>query len=218
MHQAIKRCLILGTGGHCRSLLSIVQETLDVQYCVEGIIDTQPFREGELILGVPVIGSTDDLQSYFKEGISNLFIALGDNSQRKHFYDLVKQIGFNLPNIVAADAYVSASSVMGDANLVCHRVHVGPMARIGNGNILNSSAILEHESSVGDFCHLAPASTVSGRSHIGNLVFLGVNATVIDKISVCDGVVVGAGAVVVKDISCQDTTYVGVPARKVQLR
>lgn len=215
MHQTIKRCLILGAGGHCRSLLSILQETLDEEYRVEGILDTQSFREGELILGVPVIGSTDNLQSYIKDGINNLFLALGDNEQRKYYYDIVKQIGFNLPNIIADDAYVAASSVLGDANLICHSAHIGPMARVGNGNILNSGAILEHESSVGDFCHLAPASAVSGRSHINDFVFLGVNATVIDKINVCERVIIGAGAVVVKDIIFPNATYVGVPARKI---
>lgn len=218
MITAKKSCLIIGAGGHCRSLLAIAEEIVDGEFSIKGILDTRPVSKEELILGVPVIGSTDDLNSYFQDGITDLFIALGDNTQRMHYYDLAKRIGFNLPNLIAVDAYVSASSIIGDANLICRRAHVGPMAQIGNGNILNSSAILEHESSIGDFCHLAPASTVSGRSHIGDLVFLGVNATVIDKINVCDRVVVGAGAVVVRDITVSDATYVGVPAKEIHIK
>lgn len=211
----MKKCIILGAGGHCRALLSILQEQHREEYIIHGIVDTQPVTGDESILGVRVIGSVNDLGNYFNCGVKFLFLAIGDNTQRAEYYSKAKTIGFALPNLIANGAYIAPSAVMGDGNLLCHRTHLGPMSRIGNANILNTGSILEHESTLGDFCHLAPTAVISGRTHLKNLVFLGVNATVIDKVNVCSNVMIGAGAVVVKDIIEEDATYVGVPAKKV---
>lgn len=213
MNMENKGCLILGAGGHCRAVLSIIQEPGNRVYSIEGILDTGSVRGNESILGVNVIGSADDLEDFFGRGTKCLFLAIGDNAYRRHYYQKAKKIGYALPNIFAHGSYIAPTASLGDGNLVCHRVHVGPMSRVGNGNILNTGSILEHESTIGDFCHLGPSSVVSGRSHLGNSVFLGVSATVIDKINVCDDVTIGAGAVVVKDISIPNKTYVGVPAK-----
>jgi sugar O-acyltransferase (sialic acid O-acetyltransferase NeuD family) len=212
----MKKCLVLGAGGHCRALLSILQEKCNYEYQLQGIVDTQPVSGDESILGVKIIGSVNDLSSYFSTGIIALFLAIGDNHQRALFYNKAKKIGFELPNLIAGDAHITPTALLGDGNLVCHGTHMGPMSRIGNGNILNTGSILEHESTIADFCHIAPSAVISGRSHLGSFVFLGVNATVIDKITVCDNVTIGAGAVVVQDLNCQNATYVGVPARKLK--
>lgn len=213
-----KRCLVLGAGGHCRALTSIVQEPDNRCYSVVGILDAEPVKGKESILGVDVIGSADDLEDCFNRGIRFLFLAIGDNARRLYYYQAAKRIGYELPNVFAQGAYIAPSASMGDSNLICHRAHLGPMSRIGSGNILNTGSILEHESTIGDFCHLAPSSVVSGRSHLGSQVFLGVNATVIDKINVCNSVTIGAGAVVVTDIAVPDGTFVGVPAKELVKR
>jgi sugar O-acyltransferase (sialic acid O-acetyltransferase NeuD family) len=211
-----KKGIILGAGGHCRILLSILLEPANRDYFIEGILDTQQVTANESILDVKIIGTVDKLGDFFNEGIKVLFLALGDNQQRARYYQLAKTIGYELPNLVADGAYIAPTATIGEGNLLCHRSHMGPMSRIGNANILNTGSILEHESTIGDFCHLAPSAVVSGRSHIGNNVFLGVNSTVIDKINICDKVTVGAGAVVVKDITGPEETYVGVPAKRLK--
>ena len=211
----MKKCLILGSGGHCRSLLSILQEKTN-DYRIAGIVDTQAVTVEEIILGVRVIGAVDELSFYRSKGITSLFLAIGDNKKRAQYYNQAEDIGFELPNLIADTAHIEQSAMMGQGNLVCQHAHLGPMSRIGNGNIINTGAILEHESTVGDFSHLAPSSVISGRSRLGNFVFLGVNATVLDKITICNSVMIGGGAVITRSISEAESTYVGVPARKVE--
>ncbi|NMB64651.1 MAG: hypothetical protein GYA16_07255 [Spirochaetes bacterium] len=94
-------------------------------------------------------------------------------------------------------------------------MHIGPFCKIGDNNIINNGAIIDHEVSIGNHCHLAPNSTISGRTLIGDYVFLGVGATIIDKLKVCSNVTIGAGAVVTKDIT-EPGTYVGVPAVRIK--
>jgi len=141
----MKKCLVLGAGGHCRSLLSILLEKCNCEYQLQGIVDTQPVNGDESILGIKVVGSVNDLASYFNNGATALFLAIGDNRLRGQYYKKAKEIGFELPNLIAGDAYIAQTALLGDCNLICHRTHLGPMSRIGNANILNTGSILEHE-------------------------------------------------------------------------
>lgn len=212
-----ERALILGAGGHCRAVIGVLASCAGpVRYRVEGVVDTDPPRKGEQIMGVPVLGGMDDLPGLLEQGIRSLFIAIGDNARRAECFRQVREIGFSLPTVIAANAWVDPAASYGEGNLICHRAHLGPLSSIGDGNIINTGAILEHESSLGSFCHMAPASVVSGRTRLGDHVFLGVNATVIDRVTLGSRLMIGAGAVVTRDISEDGGTYVGVPARRLE--
>lgn len=206
----MKRSVVIGCGGHARVLLSLLSEQLD--YSIEGIIDTAAPRAGEVIMGIPVIGSVSDLPQLKDAGISNLFLALGDNESRRTWFEQTAAMGFLHPNLISGQAMVDPTASLGCANVICARAFIGPLAAIGNNNLINTASIVEHEAIVGNHSHLAPSSVVCGRTKIGDEVFLGANATVIDRISVASNVVIGAGATVVKPIDKQGI-YTGTPAR-----
>ena len=99
-------------------------------------------------------------------------------------------------------------------HFVAHHAHVGPMASIGRGVVINTAAVVDHESQIGDFTHISVHATVAGRCSIGSLVFLGAGAIVIDRVRIADGVTIGAGATVIDDIT-EAGVYVGSPARRI---
>ena len=99
-------------------------------------------------------------------------------------------------------------------NIICPLTYLGPESSVGVNNLVNTRAVLEHESTLAGHCHMAPGSIVCGRSHVGEMVMLGASATVIDKVNVAAGTQVGAGAVVVRDIDKPSGVFVGVPARR----
>ena len=211
-----ERCLVAGTGGHARVVLSVLFENVNkATYVAEGLIDLSDVRRDEHILGVPVIGSIDDLDTYFASGIRTLFLAIGDNNMRMKFYKIGKGIGYQLPSLVSEFAYISPSASMGAGNVVCAHAYLGPDSSIGENNLINTGSILEHESSLQSHCHMSPGSIVCGRSHIDELVMLGASATVIDSMNVAAGTHIGAGGVVVESISRPSGLYVGAPARRV---
>jgi sugar O-acyltransferase (sialic acid O-acetyltransferase NeuD family) len=212
---SLPKCLVIGSGGHARTLVSILLE--NNEYAVVGILETRNLRPSERILGISVIGHADLLEPCFREGVTTAFLALGDNGERATWFKTAKAIGYDLPNLISRSAYIGPGVCIGEGNQICHRAHLGPLVSIGCGNLINTGAILEHETVVADFCHLAPASLVAGRCRIGSQVFIGASACVIDRITIGDRNIIGAGGVVVRGIGADSAPCVGVPAKPLLL-
>jgi sugar O-acyltransferase (sialic acid O-acetyltransferase NeuD family) len=204
-----KQAIVIGAGGNSRVILSILK-TLNT-HNILGILDLRDNNSGEIILGIPVIGSIDNIKDFDKNS-HEIFLAIGDNSMRRSIFKRLKRYNFSFPNLVSKYAIVDANSKMGEANIICPRVFVGPSSIIGDNNLINTGAIIEHEACIKNHCHLAPLSVVAGRSFINNECFIGASATIIDKISLSEKIVVGAGSTVINDISISGT-YVGSPVK-----
>ena len=79
---------------------------------------------------------------------------------------------------------------------------------------MNHYAVIDHDSSVGDFCHIAPHVSLGGGVKVGQGVLIGAGAIVLPGIKIADYVVVGAGSIVTHDIA-SGITVMGNPARAV---
>lgn len=212
--MATEKCIVVGAGGHCRVVLSLLKEPGNVSFSPVGILDLNGPGGDERILDVPVVGNVKDLNAHFTEGMNIAFLAIGDNYEREKYYELALSAGFKVPNLISANAYVASSVSLGGGNVISPFAHIGPSVVVGDNNIINTHANIEHEGVVGNHCHLAPSSAVSGRSSIGDRVFLGLGAKVIDNIKIASDTIIGAGGVVVENIDQAGETYVGLPARK----
>ena len=207
----MQQLIVIGSGGHSRAVLSTIK-LLD-SFSLVGIIDINFSDPGECILGIPVLGGLDYLNSLSSESLS-LFLAIGDNSMRHRvFLDLPCQ-NFSFPSIVHPSSIVSSSASFGCGNFIAPNSHLGPEARVGDFSIINTASNVEHEAHVGDFCHLAPNSLVCGRSRIGSSVFCGAGSTIIENISIANSTYLAAGTVLVHSILTSGLRYKGIPGKK----
>jgi sugar O-acyltransferase (sialic acid O-acetyltransferase NeuD family) len=209
----MKDCVIIGAGGHARSILSLLKTTQTFNPII--IIDLNFSGREEKIFEVPVVGIENNLIKDLKQlGHDYLFLAIGENSHRQKLFMMLKETGFYFPNLIANSSILKQEMIIGTGNVICEKAYIGPKVKIGNNNIFNTSCLVEHECEIGNHSHIAPNCAISGRTKMGDNVFMGISSTVIDKISICSDVIVGAGGVVVKDISVPGT-YVGVPVKRV---
>jgi UDP-N-acetylbacillosamine N-acetyltransferase len=141
-------------------------------------------------------------------------ISYGELNIRTKVFTELKNKGLKIGNCIANDAIIYNNQILsGLNNQIFDHTYIGPGTVIGNNNIINTGAIIEHEVSIKDNNHIAPGSVICGRVKIGSFVFAGANSVIRDKLSICDNVTIGAGSVVVKDIS-EPGVYVGNPVRK----
>lgn len=205
--------ILIGGGGHCKSVIDSISKSKD--FNIIGILDL-PDKVGEEILGVKIIGTDDQLEYYFKNGVKYAFLtagSIGDVSLRRKLYTVALDIGYIFPSIIDSTAIISDSVKIGYGSFIGKGVIINSNTIIGNNCIVNTGVIIEHDCYIGDFCHIAPGSTLSGGVNIGENSHVGTNSTIIQNINIGENTVIGAGSVVIRDIRNNRRAY-GNPCRE----
>jgi UDP-N-acetylbacillosamine N-acetyltransferase len=200
-----KRVDVIGAGGHCRSVIALLERC---EYGVEGVYD-ESYSEGtqELIGGAKLRGARPDKQR-------QVVLAIGSNARRARMAEEYRDV-LLVPSVIHPTAIREKDVTIGSHNLIMAGVIMNAEVQIGSNNIINTGAILEHETVIGDHNHISVGARLCGRVRIGSHCFVCAGAVIIDQISVCDHVTIGAGAVVIRNIT-EPGTYAGNPARRIK--
>jgi sugar O-acyltransferase (sialic acid O-acetyltransferase NeuD family) len=202
----MKRISIIGSGGHTRSLINL----LESGFIIDGIYDdTYDVNNKEMINGYHLVGKTNAITED-----NTLVISAGDCEKRAFFYKKYKSQVLK-KNLVHLTSKIEKWATIGEANQLFANTYLNSYVKIGDNNIINTGAIIEHETHIGNHNHISVKSVLCGRVIIGNKCFIGAGAIVINNISICDNVTIGAGSVVIGDIY-KPGVYVGNPAMMIK--
>ena len=204
--------ILIGGGGHCLSCIEVIESMSEFQ--IAGIIDSKS-KIGDEILGYKIIGCDDDLR-ILRNKYDYALISIGQMESvtiRKKLFNLLKELGYILPVIMASTAYVSRNSVIGEGSIVMHQSIVNSLSRIGKNCIINTRALIEHGTIVGDFCHISTNAVLNGNVSVGDECFIGSNTTFANGLSVVSDVFIGANSLITKNIKFPGV-YIGSPAKK----
>lgn len=211
--DAGKRLLLLGGGGHCRSILDcIISNGLYEQI---GIVD---FDKTASALGVSVVGTDDDLPQLLMDGWTDAFISvgsIGSTGLRRKLYDMVKQIGFSVPSVIDPTATISRDVIVDEGVFIGKGAIVNTGSRIGICAVVNTGAVIEHDCKIGAFAHVSPGTTLCGQVTVGDDAHVGAGSVVRQGIKIGASSMIGIGSVVVKDIPDNVKAY-GNPCRVVE--
>jgi sugar O-acyltransferase (sialic acid O-acetyltransferase NeuD family) len=205
------KLLLVGGGGHCRSVIDSIDRT---QYTDIVIVDTDK-NIGKTILSIPIVGTDDDIHSLYGKGYTQAFITIGSvgsPGKRIKLYNRLKKIGFLFPTIIDATAIISRSCLIGEGVFIGKAAILNANVKIGGFSIINTGAIIDHDCVIGQFVHIAPGINMSGGICIGDNTHVGTGSTLIQSISIGKNTIIGAGSVVVSDIE-ENVTAFGVPCR-----
>lgn len=205
--------IIIGAGGHCRVVLSILHSYKN--FNVIGIADRDSKNIGEEISGSVIKYSWNDFTEIYEKGTQYAVIAIGDNNERRECFHRLSSIGFKMPTIVHPSAIIEKDAVLENGCVICMGVKIGTQVTIGKNGIVYTGSIIDHEAKIGDHVFIAPGCNIAGRVTIGDSSFVGIGSTIKEKIAVGKNTVIGAGSVVINDIG-DDTTVAGVPAKTLE--
>lgn len=207
-----KKILIIGArlDGHAGVLLDVISQI--GTYEIIGFLDSTPGLQGKSIFEIPVLGSTDNLET-ISIPADCVHIAIGDNLARGNIYNILCKRGIEVETIIHPTAHVSCKAQVGAGSFIGAGAIINNGARVGNVSIINTGAVVEHDNLLGFAVHVAPGATTAGRVTIGDYVFVGAGATVLPDISIGSGALIGAGSTVVHDVSDTETV-IGYAARQ----
>jgi sugar O-acyltransferase (sialic acid O-acetyltransferase NeuD family) len=208
-----KRLLLVGGGGHCRSVLDSLL-TLGIYEAIS-IVDPDPTASAQ---GIGVVGVDADLPRLRTQGWTHAFVtvgSVGNTRLRRKLYQIIVDCGYSVPTVVDRSAVLARDVRLSEGVFVGKRAVLNAGSQIGMGAIVNTGAIVEHDCVVGDFAHISPGAVLCGGVQVGDDAHIGAGAVLRQGISVGKRALIGAGSVVVRDMP-EDVTAYGVPCREVE--
>ncbi len=207
MSRKIKKNIVIGSGGHARSLISILLLNKNSNIKIKSF---KKIDKNERIYNhkLEKLNPSKDLNKN-----CNYYLAVGDIKLRNKYYRLLKKRNRSLPNIISKSVNFSKSIRIGNGNFFGENIFIGPFTKIGSNNIINTSCSVDHECDIGDNCNISPGVIIAGRVKMGNNIFIGMGACIADNTKIVSNVIIGANSFVNKSI-LKPGTYFGSPLRK----
>jgi sugar O-acyltransferase (sialic acid O-acetyltransferase NeuD family) len=186
---------------------------------VQGIIDSNVKKKGNLFYGIEIIG---DIENFKKNNISNgtfFCISLSELNfnARMRVHNEFEKIGYSPISIISDDADISNSASVDTGSIIFPDCRINAQARIGKCVTIYTGSLIEHDCVISDNVEISPRCVLAGGVEIGEKAFIGINATILPFVKVGKNSVIGAGAVVTKDID-DNVIVVGNPARILKYR
>lgn len=204
----MKSIVIWGCGGFAREVAMLAEQ---VGLEVIAFLDERPEMKGEVIDGIRVAGTLDDIRD-LRSSVSIVSAGVGNPALKQRFAAATEEAGFrHCEPIVHPHVYVSRHSSIGPGSVVCAGVVLTVNVRIGSHVIVNLCSTIGHDVRIGDFATISPGVNISGNVELEERTYLGTNAAVRERVRVGAGSVIGGGAFVRDDVPA-NSLYAGVPA------
>ncbi len=211
--KAKPKILVLGAGSQAKVIADILQirDEFELVGYVELGLDLQ--RIGQSILGAPILGSLQELETIQKKtGADMAALGIGNNYKREELYQSADRLGLELPALIHPSATISPSAQIGKGSVIAAQACVGVEAQIGRGCIINTAASVDHDCQLGSFVHIAVGVHLAGIVEVGDYVLFGAGSTAIPQSKIGKASTIGAGAAVIGEIP-EHSLALGVPAR-----
>lgn len=213
MGNSKKEIIIIGGGGHTRVVIGLLQAS---GANVKGILTRKESLIGKDILGVPVLGSDEDITldpatTRIVNAVGNRVTSAGPGLEaRIGVYLRYKAHGFSFLDLVHKQAILMPHVTLGEGVQLMPGAVLQTGVTVGENTIINTSASIDHDAVIYPHCHIAPGAIICGDAVVGEGTHIGAGAVIIQGVRVGCNVVIGAGAVVNRNVP--DNAVVRPPA------
>ncbi|WMS94903.1 acetyltransferase [Pseudoalteromonas sp. HL-AS2] len=204
-----KNLAIVGASGHGKVIADIAEQ---LGYTVNFYDDAYPSKKniehwaihGTCANLIALNNTTTTLNN-------DVVVAIGNNEIRQQKIQLLQQSNFNIITLIHPTAVISQYAAIAAGTVVFAGAAINAFAKVGVGCIINTAAVVEHDSIIGDFTHICPNAALAGGVSVGAKCWVGIGSQVMQLIAIGDNCLIGAGSTVVKNIPDNVTAY-GSPA------
>ncbi|MBF0144441.1 MAG: NeuD/PglB/VioB family sugar acetyltransferase [Magnetococcales bacterium] len=208
----LEEIVIIGGGGHGKVVIDLIESSTRLR--IVGIVD-HAIPQGTKIMGYPVLGSDDELEEIYSQGVTRAAVgvgSVGDNGFRAQALQYAHVLGFTFEKLVHPSAYVSPHAQVGAGCQIMAGSVIQPGSIIGPHTVINTATVIEHDCRIGRNVFTGTAARVCGNVTVGDDGFLGAGCLILQSLQVGPRALVGAGSVVVQNIK-DGARVKGVPAK-----
>lgn len=200
--SAITRVAILGgaSGGGALIVIDALRRLADYQ--AVRIYEQDARFHGTDVLGVPVVGTMDQLANDQATGLFNeVVIAFNRNlEERDRVFRELKIKGYSFANVIDPSVTLRSQVRLGVGNVILANTYIGACSEIGDNNFISANVALEHGNILGDSCAFGPGVFTSGNVTIGDRVRFGTGVFVEPTVTIGSDAVIGSGNTVISDV------------------
>jgi sugar O-acyltransferase (sialic acid O-acetyltransferase NeuD family) len=192
----VKDIVLIGGGGHCRSAIDVIEQ--EGKFKISGIVDRAELV-GSDVLGYSVFGVDSDLPDLAKK-YKYALVTVGHIKSpllRVKLFELAKNAGFILPNIVSPRAYIAKYVVFGQGSIIMHDTLINVNTKIGDNCIINSKVLIEHDCRIFDHCHISTGAIINGGVTVKSRCFIGSGAITKESILIDENNFFKAGSLII---------------------
>ena len=152
----MKKLLILGAGGYGKTVADLARQL--------GTYDRIAFLDDGKS-GTDILGRCEEYRRFSDEN-TEIYPAFGNNESRMRWMERLQEEDIPIPTLVHPRAYVSPLARLGAGTMILPMAVVNTGVTVGSGCIINIGALIDHDSVIGDFTHLAPGAIVKAENRI----------------------------------------------------
>lgn len=175
---------------------SVIEVAESAGYKIKGILD-KPELVGKKVLDYLVIGTDEQIIDMVGEALFVVTVGhIKDPSLRVKLHHQVLEAGGQFATLIASSARVSRYALVGEGSVIMHNaqfVNAGAQG-IGEGCIINTSANIEHDVSIGIFATRVHGCDGKRGCIIGEKSFIGSQSVIQNNVSIVKECVIAAGA------------------------
>lgn len=164
----MKQLLIIGAGGHGRSVAEAIQ--LNGEFEIAGFLDDS-WPTNTKVWSYPIHGGTSEISQY-RSVADWVIVAIGNNKLRAELLGKLVEAGFQIATVKHPAAIISPLATIGAGTTIMAGAIIGTDSKLGKGVIVNSGATVDHDCEVEDFGHLGVNTCMAGGSRLGEGAWL----------------------------------------------
>ncbi len=198
--DGLPRIAVVGSGLGAMQIIDILRAA--ASGAAVGIVDDDPARWAEVIMGVPVIGGFERLLVLFADGGADAaIIAVGTSvAARARLREACAANGIPLANAIDPTVRIADGVHMGTGNVICAYCHFGVDTVVGDNNMISAYNSFDHHNRIGSDNATGPANATSGLVTIGDRVRMGTGIFIEPHVELGDEVQVASGSVIVSSV------------------
>ncbi len=207
----MKELVIIGAGGMGREIYytAINSVGYGTDFIVKGFIDDNTNVLSGFQGYPPMLGSISEYKIQSKDVFA---CSIGDVESKVRVCEMIKAKGGIFQTLIHKNSTVKLNAKVGEGTIIDSYAIISCDTEIGENCLIQQAAIIGHDVTIGDYCRLDCQSFFVGGVKVGNRCTVHTAAVLNHKVVIEDDATVGACSFVVKKVK-KGTTVFGNPAK-----